>query len=169
MFILNSSLFDCGINFPWFRDLVNLICAHLDLFRAAITKIEKQHTDSLTIESRDTEIKIVLAAEDKLHPALFSSEAEHKVVSRSCSACIHGVLGNFVYSHGVKLLFLIFLILGYNDVRIFIFQVLQHLMNGLISVTFKSEDLQCSFFRYTVRELLACCVMRPVLNLANPR
>lgn len=107
------------------RDLVNLICAHLDLFRAAITKIEKQHTDTLSIESRDTELKIVLAAEDKLHPALFSSESEHKV--------------------------------------------LQHLMNGLMSVTFKSEDLQCSFFRYTVRELLACCVMRPVLNLANPR
>ncbi|MCH88645.1 phox (PX) domain protein, partial [Trifolium medium] len=107
------------------RDLVNLICTHLELFRAAISKIEKQHTDSLTIERRDTELKIVLAAEDKLHPALFSSEAEHKV--------------------------------------------LQHLMNGLMSVTFKSEDLQCSFFRYIVRELLACAVMRPVLNLANPR
>ncbi|CAJ2656138.1 unnamed protein product [Trifolium pratense] len=107
------------------RDLVNLICTNLELFRAAISKIEKQHTDSLTIERRDTELKIVLAAEDKLHPALFSSEAEHKV--------------------------------------------LQHLMNGLMSVTFKSEDLQCSFFRYIVRELLACAVMRPVLNLANPR
>ncbi|XP_073226080.1 uncharacterized protein [Cicer arietinum] len=107
------------------RDLVNLICTHLELFRAAHSKIEKQHTGSLTIESRDLELKIVLAAEDKLHPALFSSEAEHKV--------------------------------------------LQHLMNGLMSVTFKSEDLQCSFFRYTVRELLACAVMRPVLNLANPR
>lgn len=41
----------------------------------------------------------MLAAENKLHPALFSSEVEHKV--------------------------------------------LQHLMNGLMSVTFKSEDLQC--------------------------
>ncbi|KAI5382316.1 uncharacterized protein LOC127110503 isoform X1 [Lathyrus oleraceus] len=107
------------------RDLVNLVCTHLELFRASISKIEKQHTGSLTIESRDTELKVVLAAENKLHPALFSSEAEHKV--------------------------------------------LQHLMNGLMSVTFKSEDLQCSFFRYTVRELLACTVIRPVLNLANPR
>lgn len=48
-------------------------------------------------------------------------------------------------------------------------QVLQHLMDGLISFTFRPEDLQCSFFRYTVRELLACAVMRPVLNLASPR
>lgn len=48
-------------------------------------------------------------------------------------------------------------------------QVLQHLMTGLMDVTFKSEDLQCAFFRYTVRELLACAVIRPVLNLANPR
>jgi len=95
---LNSSLFDCGINFPWFRDLVNLICAHLDLFRAAITKIEKQHTDTLSIESRDTELKIVLAAEDKLHPALFSSESEHKVVSRSCSTCMHSVSWGILFS-----------------------------------------------------------------------
>lgn len=74
--------------FFWFRDLINLICTHLELFRAAHSKIEKQHTGSLTIESRDMELKIVLAAEDKLHPALFSSEAEHKVVSLSCSICM---------------------------------------------------------------------------------
>lgn len=48
-------------------------------------------------------------------------------------------------------------------------QVLQHLMEGLVSFTFKPEDLQCSFFRYVARELLACAVMRPVLNLASPR
>ncbi|XP_028238752.1 uncharacterized protein LOC114417898 isoform X2 [Glycine soja] len=107
------------------RDLINLICSHLELFRAAHSKIEKRHTGSLTIESRDMELKNVLAAENKLHPALFSAEAEHKV--------------------------------------------LQHLMTGLMHVTFKSEDLQCSFFRYTVRELLACAVIQPVLNLANPR
>lgn len=67
------------------------------------------------------------------------------------------------------ILFLHFLILGYNAVCILNLQVLQHLMTGLMHVTFKSEDLQCSFFRYTVRELLACAVIRPVLNLANPR
>ncbi|KAE8662980.1 hypothetical protein F3Y22_tig00113124pilonHSYRG00585 [Hibiscus syriacus] len=77
------------------RDLINLFCSHLELFQ------------------------------NKLHPALFSTEAEHKV--------------------------------------------LQHLMNGLISFTFRPKDLQCSFFRYTVRELLACAVIRPVINLVNPR
>jgi len=51
----------------------------LELFRAAHSKIEKRHTGSLTIESRDMELKNVLAAENKLHPALFSAEAEHKV------------------------------------------------------------------------------------------
>ncbi|ESW07674.1 hypothetical protein PHAVU_010G149400 [Phaseolus vulgaris] len=107
------------------RDLVNIICTHLEVFRAAHSKIEKHHTGPLTIASRDMELKIVLAAENKLHPALFSAEAEHKV--------------------------------------------LQHLMTGLMHSTFKSEDLKCSFFRYAVRELLACAVIRPVLNLANPR
>nr|GLL23496.1 uncharacterized protein LOC109188019 isoform X1 [Ipomoea trifida] len=107
------------------RDSINCICSHLELFRVCKMKIEKQHSRSLTIEERDMELKSVLAAENKLHPALFSPEAEHKV--------------------------------------------LQHLMDGLISLTFKPEDLQCSLFRYIVRELLACVVMRPVLNLANPR
>ncbi|XP_075112372.1 uncharacterized protein LOC107797999 isoform X1 [Nicotiana tabacum] len=107
------------------RDVVNLICTHLELFRTSKIRIEKKHSRSLTIEERDLELKLVLAADDKLHPALFSPEAEHKV--------------------------------------------LQHLMDGLISFTFKTEDLQCSLFRYIVRELLACVVIRPVLNLANPR
>jgi len=76
-------------SFSWFRDLVNIICTHLELFRAAHSKIGKHHTGPLTIESRDMELKIVLAAENKLHPALFSAEAEHKVFSISCLyACI---------------------------------------------------------------------------------
>ncbi|GKV43358.1 hypothetical protein SLEP1_g50658 [Rubroshorea leprosula] len=107
------------------RDVINLLCTHLELFRANQAKIEKQQSALLTIEYRDVEIRSILAAENKLHPALFSPEAEHKV--------------------------------------------LQHLMDGLISLTFRPEDLQCSFFCYIVRELLACAVMRPILNLANPR
>ncbi|KAL5575140.1 hypothetical protein UlMin_016839 [Ulmus minor] len=106
------------------RDLINLICNHLELFRATQAKIKNQ-SGTLTIEHRDMELRLILATENKLHPALFSAEAEHKV--------------------------------------------LQHLMDGLISFTFKPEDLQCNFFRYASRELLACAVMRPVLNLANPR
>ncbi|KAK6153655.1 hypothetical protein DH2020_013294 [Rehmannia glutinosa] len=106
-------------------DIINLVCIHLELFRASKTKIEKQQSRILTLEQRDIEIKSVLASENKLHPALFSAEAEHKV--------------------------------------------LQHVMDGLISITFKPEDLQCSLFRFIVRELLACTVMRPVLNLASPQ
>ncbi|OUZ99956.1 Phox homologous domain [Macleaya cordata] len=107
------------------RDIINLICTHLEIFRTSQAKIEKEKAGNLTIDRRDVELKLVLAAENKLHPALFSAEAEHKV--------------------------------------------LQHLMDGLISFTFRHEDLQCSFFRYIVRELLSCAVMRPVLNLATPR
>ncbi|PPE02542.1 hypothetical protein GOBAR_DD00436 [Gossypium barbadense] len=86
------------------RDLINLICTHLELFRVNKAKIEKQQSIPLTIEHQDAEIRRVMAAENKLHPALFSTEAEHKV--------------------------------------------LQHLMGGFISFTFKPEDLQCSFFRF---------------------
>ncbi|PSS07436.1 Sorting nexin-13 like [Actinidia chinensis var. chinensis] len=107
------------------RDIINLFCTHLELFRASQEKIEIEQPGSLTFERRDMELKFVMAAENKLHPALFSAEAEHKV--------------------------------------------LQHLMDGLISFTFKPEDLQCSLFHFIVRELLACAVMRPVLNLASPR
>ncbi|KAI3759679.1 hypothetical protein L6452_07673 [Arctium lappa] len=105
------------------RDIIKLLCTHLELFRACQMKIMKQ--ESLTISQRDTELKAVLYAENKLHPALFSAGAEYKV--------------------------------------------LQHIMDGFISLTFRPEDLQCSLFRYIVREMLACAVIRPVMNLANPR
>ncbi|KAL8458257.1 hypothetical protein ACS0TY_035947 [Phlomoides rotata] len=107
------------------RDIVNIVCHRLELFRASKAKIEKHQSRFLTVEERDIQLKSVLAAENKLHPILFSANAEHKV--------------------------------------------LQHVMDGLIVLTFKPEDLQCSLFHYIVRELLACVVMRPVLNLANPR
>lgn len=106
------------------RDVINVISAHLELSRTSQTKIEQKLGD-LTIGQRDAKLKLFLAAENKLHPALFSPQSEHRV--------------------------------------------LQHLMDGLITFTFKPEDLQCSFFRYLVRELLACAVMRPVLNMASPR
>lgn len=107
------------------RDVINLICNHLELYRLSQAKTGKQALGVLPFRDRDIQFRMVLAAENKLHPALFSDESEHKV--------------------------------------------LQHLMNGLISFTFNPKDLQCSFFRYTVRELLACAVIRPVLNLINPR
>ncbi|KAL2928516.1 Sorting nexin-13 [Bienertia sinuspersici] len=106
------------------RDVIHMICKHLEVFRVCQAKIKK-NLASLSFDQRDMELKLVLAAENKLHPLLFSAEAEHKV--------------------------------------------LQHIMDGLLSLTFKPEDLQCSFFHYVSRELLACAVIRPVLNLANPR
>ncbi|TYK04027.1 PX domain-containing protein/PXA domain-containing protein/Nexin_C domain-containing protein [Cucumis melo var. makuwa] len=107
------------------RDLINLICTHLENFRSTKLKIEKRQLGNITIEKLDTELRQHLAMENRLHPALFSSEAQHKV--------------------------------------------LQHVMDGLILYTFRHEDLQCLYFRYTARELLASAVMRPVLNLASPR
>ncbi|XP_024007702.1 uncharacterized protein LOC18993348 isoform X2 [Eutrema salsugineum] len=107
------------------RDLIDIICRRVELFRECQAKIERQQRRSLSFDDRDSELRRVMATEDKLHPALFSPESEHKV--------------------------------------------LQHIVNSLILLTFRPEDLHCAFFHYTVRELLACCVMRPVLNLANPR
>lgn len=52
----------------------------MELFRANQAKIERQHSGPLTIEQRDVHLRHILANEDKLHPALFSAEAEHKVV-----------------------------------------------------------------------------------------
>lgn len=63
----------------WCRDLINLICTHLELFRASQAKVKNQ-AELLTTEYRDIELRLVLAADNKLHPALFSAEAEHKVV-----------------------------------------------------------------------------------------
>ncbi|KAL3824360.1 hypothetical protein ACJIZ3_020389 [Penstemon smallii] len=107
------------------RDVIKLLSSHLELFRAYKMKIEKQQSKEITFEERDILLKSVLAAENKLHPILFSVEAEHKV--------------------------------------------LQHVMDGLILLTFKQSDLQCSLFHYIIRELLACVVIRPVVNLASPR
>lgn len=63
----------------WYRDLINLICTHLDLFRATQAKIEEQPS-GLTFKQRDIELRLILNTDNKLHPALFSAEAEHKVV-----------------------------------------------------------------------------------------
>ncbi|CAL5096463.1 unnamed protein product [Urochloa decumbens] len=107
------------------RDLVDLICNSLDLYHFCQAKIGKEKFVNLPSEHRDAELKMTLIAENKLHPALFSANAEYKV--------------------------------------------LQSLADGLISITVKPQDLQCTFFRCTARELLACAVLRPVMNLANPR
>ncbi|WZZ18914.1 hypothetical protein YC2023_112003 [Brassica napus] len=96
------------------RDIIDIICRHVELFRECRAKIERKQRRSLSFEERDSELRRVMATNDKLHPALFSPESEHKV--------------------------------------------LQHIMDRLISLTFRPEDMHCAFFHYTVRELLACCV-----------
>lgn len=63
------------------RDIIHLLCSHLELFQATKAKIEKQQSRSLSTEEQDKELKFVLSAENKLHPSLFSAEAEHKVYS----------------------------------------------------------------------------------------
>uniref|UniRef100_K3Z3A6 PX domain-containing protein n=1 Tax=Setaria italica TaxID=4555 RepID=K3Z3A6_SETIT len=107
------------------RDLVDLICNSLELYHFCQAKIGKEKFVNLPSEHRDAELKMALLAENKLHPALFSANAEYRV--------------------------------------------LQSLADGLISITVKPQDLQCTFFRCTARELLACAVLRPVMNLVNPR
>ncbi|KAG0519417.1 hypothetical protein BDA96_09G262400 [Sorghum bicolor] len=107
------------------RDLVDLVCNNLELYHFCQAKIGKEKFVNLPSERRDAELKMILLAENKLHPALFSASAEYKV--------------------------------------------LKSLADGLISITVKPQDLQCTFFRCTARELLACAVLRPVVNLANPR
>lgn len=62
------------------RDIISIVCRRLELFRVTKTKIERHQSRLLTVEERDMEFKSVLAAENKLHPILFSAEAEHKVV-----------------------------------------------------------------------------------------
>lgn len=62
------------------RDIISILCTHLELFRSSQSKIEKHQLGPLTFERRDVELKSILFADNKLHPALFSAEAEHKVV-----------------------------------------------------------------------------------------
>eukprot|EP01018_Ginkgo_biloba_P001848 Gb_00123 [translate_table: standard] len=107
------------------RDIVHLVCDHLELYRIVQTQIGEGVLSSLSNDERDIKLKLTLESEKRLHPALFSAEAERKV--------------------------------------------LQRFMDGVVSFTFTHEDLQCKFFRYTVRELLACAVMRPIMNLACPK
>lgn len=58
----------------------------MELFRECQAKIEGQQRRSLSFEDRDSELRRVMATEDKLHPALFSPESEHKVFcSLSCN------------------------------------------------------------------------------------
>lgn len=61
------------------RDLVDLICNSLERYHFCQAKIGKEKFVNLPSERRDAELKMTLIAENKLHPALFSANAEYKV------------------------------------------------------------------------------------------
>jgi sorting nexin-13 len=61
------------------RDLVDLICNNLELYHFCQAKIGREKFVGLPSERRDAELKMILLAENKLHPALFSAGAEYKV------------------------------------------------------------------------------------------
>ncbi|KAH7301359.1 hypothetical protein KP509_23G021800 [Ceratopteris richardii] len=47
-------------------------------------------------------------------------------------------------------------------------KVLQRLMGGMVAIILRPHDAGCALVRGLARELLACAVLRPVINLVNP-
>ncbi|KAK1286497.1 hypothetical protein QJS10_CPB20g00708 [Acorus calamus] len=58
-------------------DTMNSVLGEI-AFRARDAKIKQHELRKLPIDLWDRQLKLVLAAENKLHPALFSADAEHK-------------------------------------------------------------------------------------------
>lgn len=48
------------------------------------------------------------------------------------------------------------------------YQVLKRLTGGIVALVLKRQDARCRLLRIMARELLACVVLRPVINLASP-
>lgn len=63
----------------FFRDVVDLIGDHLDLFRRNQAVIGVDVMRTLSSEERDERLKYHLTASKELHPALISPESEYKV------------------------------------------------------------------------------------------
>ncbi|CAN6449376.1 unnamed protein product [Victoria cruziana] len=61
------------------RDVVQLIGSHLDLYRRNQSAIGVELMATLSLDGRDERLKRHLFASKELHPALISSECEHKV------------------------------------------------------------------------------------------
>ncbi|KAJ6683822.1 hypothetical protein OIU85_007510 [Salix viminalis] len=64
------------------RDVVDLIGAHLDLFRRNQAAIGADVMATLSTEERDERLKHHLIASKELHPALISPESEYKVLQQ---------------------------------------------------------------------------------------
>lgn len=63
----------------YFRDIVDLIGHHLDLFRRNQAVIGTDVMGTLSSEERDERLKFHLMASKELHPALVSPQSEYKV------------------------------------------------------------------------------------------
>lgn len=79
MIQFKNSLLQLLINMSSCRDIVTVICSNLELYRSCRAKIGNYEPGKLPAGYHDAQLKIVLASEKKLHPALFSAAAEHKV------------------------------------------------------------------------------------------
>lgn len=79
--LLNSNIYlrRLFINMSSCRDIINVICSSLELYRSCRAKIGTHEPGKLPAGYHDAQLKMVMASEKKLHPALFSAEAEHKV------------------------------------------------------------------------------------------
>ncbi|KAM7251268.1 hypothetical protein ACFE04_023151 [Oxalis oulophora] len=64
------------------RDIIDLVDAHLDLFRRNQTAIGVDVMGTLSCEERDERLKHHLMAAKELHPALISPESEYKFLQR---------------------------------------------------------------------------------------
>jgi sorting nexin-13 len=71
--------------FFWFRDMVDLIGDHLDIFRKNQSLIGVDVMGALSSEERDERLKQHLIVSQELHPALLSSEHEYKVRANTFS------------------------------------------------------------------------------------
>ncbi|RVW87973.1 hypothetical protein CK203_033885 [Vitis vinifera] len=121
-----------------------------NLFRAIQGKIVKKQLGSLSIADRDKELNLSWPQKTNCTLHYFLLRLSTRLSTLFCVLQI--MLSQSVYRSHLK---------GEGFAA---FDGWSHWF-----LPFKREDLQCSFFRYTVRELLACAVIRPVLNLANPR
>ncbi|KAK1395075.1 Phox-associated domain Phox-like Sorting nexin C-terminal [Heracleum sosnowskyi] len=70
------------------RDVVDLIGAHIDIFRRSQTAIGIAVMQTLSSEERDKKLKHQLSASKELHPALKSSDCEYKVLQRLMSGVL---------------------------------------------------------------------------------
>lgn len=62
-----------------FRDIIDLVGNHLDLYRKNQSEIGADVMGRLSSEERDVRLKRHLMAAKELHPALISPECEYKV------------------------------------------------------------------------------------------